>query len=205
MNNSKSAPPEKFKGEEVNQALKRLAENMEITECPALKIVVCGGAALNVLGLVTRPTSDIDVLGTTEEGRIERPRFPEKFKQVIKEMSEESGYRKDWINTGPSMLIEYLPEGLTDRLTHKSYGNKLDVYFLSRRDQIFFKMYASVNKGGYHYNDLQQLNPSAQEARESAAWTFYKIPKQIPLEETKQQLKQVLEGLGYNELIKEFE
>jgi len=45
-----------------------------------IEIVVCGGAALNAMGLVQRVTSDVDVLGILEHDgipTIRRADFPE--------------------------------------------------------------------------------------------------------------------------------
>jgi hypothetical protein len=47
-----------------------------------------------------------------------------------------------------------LPEGFVSRLFQKDYGRRLTVYFAGRKDQIHFKLYAAVDRGGYHIDDL---------------------------------------------------
>lgn len=51
----------------INRALERLSALME-AECePPVGLLVCGGAALNVLGLIRRSTRDVDVICVAEE------------------------------------------------------------------------------------------------------------------------------------------
>lgn len=64
-----------------------------------------------------------------------------------------------------------LPEGLEDRLQTKGFGNSLIVHFIGRLDQIYFKLYASVDRGGYHIDDLLQLSPTENELLEAARWS----------------------------------
>ena len=58
--------------------------------------------------------------------------------------------------TGPADLLKYgLPEGFKERLQTKIYGQELTVHYISRVDQIHFKVYASVDSGpGRHVDDL---------------------------------------------------
>jgi hypothetical protein len=50
----------------IEQALAALGTQLELAEHAPIDIVVIGGAALNVLGFVARPTRDVDVLSLTE-------------------------------------------------------------------------------------------------------------------------------------------
>jgi hypothetical protein len=38
-------------------------------------------------------------------------------------------------------------------------------HFISRWDQIHFKLYATIDRGGYHLNDLQALQPKTRRSR----------------------------------------
>jgi len=67
-----------------------------------------------------------------------------------------------------------------DRLRSKRYGNRLTVNFIDRRDQIFFKFFAAVDRGGpsYHLDDLLALEPSAIELEAAFEWTMLQDPSE---------------------------
>ena len=163
------------------------------------KLIVCGGAALAELNLVQRTTKDIDVIGKFSEENIEYAGFDEQFKEQVSIIAELLNLPSNWINTGPESLLQTgLPPGLLNRLTKKSYGKNLTIGFISRIDQIFLKLYASVDRGGYHVDDLINLSPSDIELIDAAHWvcnqdtseTFYLL------------LKSMLEQIGYKNVTK---
>ena len=87
-------------------------------------------------------------------------------------MARDLGLPRDWINDGPASLVEQgLPEGFSKRLTKVQTGSSLSVY-ISRIDQIHFKLYASADRGGYHVDDLMKLEPTESEIVEAARWTM---------------------------------
>ena len=45
-------------------------------------------------------------------------------------------------------------------------------HFTGRFDQIHFKLYASVDRGGYHIEDLRALSPSHDELEAAARWAM---------------------------------
>ena len=63
-----------------------------------------------------------------------------------------------------------LPDGFQQRLQQEVIGKKLVIHYISRYDQIFFKTFASADRGGYHVSDLKKLNPSEDELVEAAKW-----------------------------------
>ncbi len=65
-----------------------------------------------------------------------------------------------------------LPNGIETRLVKRNYGNHLTVYFISRTDQIFFKLYAAVDRNDYHVQDLLALHPTENELEEAARWVL---------------------------------
>lgn len=96
-------------------------------------LVVCGGAALNALGLVERTTSDIDVVGFADEVKerivVRRAEFPSWLREAAGKVARDLGLPKDWLNDGPASLIELgLPEGFADRLNRIEVGTSLAVY-----------------------------------------------------------------------------
>ena len=58
------------------------------------------------------------------------------------------------------------------RLERREIPPKLVVYFISRLDQIHFKLYATVDQGGYHMTDLTELKPTDDEIETAARWTM---------------------------------
>jgi hypothetical protein len=65
-----------------------------------------------------------------------------------------------------------VPEGLYERLTWISYGDNLKIGYISRTDQIYFKLYASVDRGGYHSDDLLKLHPDQNELIAACHWVL---------------------------------
>jgi hypothetical protein len=161
----------------LDKALTALNDQLEIRKSPVIEIVVCGGSALQFLGLVDRTTKDVDVLAfvTSNNGFISLVtaiELPVYLSDSIKIVSRDLKLPENWFNSGPTdLLSQGLPLGLEDRLIHKGYGSRLTVYYISRYDQICFKLYASINGGGQrHLNDLITLNPSDDELLTAARW-----------------------------------
>ena len=185
----------------LEKALGLLAELIEDQE--PQHYVVCGGSSLLALGLIRRTTTkDVDVLASLEDGKLipARP-LPEWLFKAVRQASKDFGLMENWFNTGPSdeSFFKFgFPEGLVDRLTTRDYGPKLRIGYISRYDQIFFKLYATADSGpGRHYQDLQDLGPSADELLAAARWTR----SQDPSEGFRFVLGEVLKTMGHERLI----
>jgi len=168
-----------------------------------LEIIVCGGSALSIIGLVKRVTKDIDVLAFVEKTdshfKIVRADFPGWLKEVISKIARDFGLPQNWMNPGPTSLVDLgLPEGLEDRLIKRNYGDNLTVYYISRFDQIHFKLYASVDRGGYHVDDLLELKPTSEELEAAARWSMTHDVS----EGYRNVLKHLLKRLGYDDVAK---
>ena len=70
------------------------------------------------------------------------------------------------------------------------------VSFISRYDQIYFKLYAAADQGGRHFTDLKKLSPTARGAARGGRWTF----TQDISEGFRQIIGEVLQALGYGNL-----
>ena len=78
---------------------------------------------------------------------------------------------EDWLNNGPASQFDMgLPEGFVHRLQRIRIGERLVIYYISRIDQIFFKTFASADRGGYHIADLKALAPTEEELYAAAIW-----------------------------------
>ena len=91
-----------------------------------------------------------------------------------------------------------MPEGFEKRLVKRVYGHFLSVYFISRLDQIHFKLYAAVDQDDYHVQDLFALKPTEDEIEMAANW----VVTQDVSEVFKALLKDFLEIHKYGDIAK---
>lgn len=156
----------------LNEALSLLNEQLFLEGAESVHLVVCGGSALIATGLVPRTTQDVDVVALMDDGILKDPApFPEKLVRAAKTTADLLNLPEDWLNSGPADLFRMgLPDGFVERLQKKIVGECLVMHFVSRTDQIHFKLYASVDRGGYHVTDLKALNPTAEELFIAAKW-----------------------------------
>lgn len=170
-----------FQGKkEIEKILSALGEQLEAANATVPELVVCGGSALNVLGLVSRTTKDVDVVAFARKnakGNIHLERaepFPDELIRACQKIARDFNLPEKWLNAGPTSALDFgLPEGLMERVETRRFGKGLIVHFLNRYDQICFKLYAAVDQGmGKHYNDLLALGPNAKELEEAARWSM---------------------------------
>lgn len=98
--------------------------------------------------------------------------LPSYLLEAVHQVAADLDLGKNWLNSGPADLVDPgLPPGFTARLHRKKYGDRLTINYISRIDQIYFKLYAAVDSGpGYHVDDLLALEPSMEEIAAAAAW-----------------------------------
>lgn len=187
----------------IDKIFKALDRQIAVHNGLPFSIVVCGGTALAALGLVLRTTKDVDVLGEVvhDEQKIEIKkidRFPQWFVEASEIVGRDFGLTKYWIDKGPTFQLESgLPLGFVQRLVPKIYGDYLCVYFISRIDQIYFKLFASLDRDGYHVDDLLNLKPSPDEMLMAAKWVL----TQDDSEEFKMNLYDFLRKKGFRDII----
>ena len=168
-----------YQYEQFDTALRLLSGRLDIAGAPNFNLVVCGGTALVATELVMRATRDVDIVALADDdGELVDPApLPEVLERAAREVAEDLGLPKDWLNNGPSsgeggLFRLGLPKGFADRLSWKRFGEKLTVAFIGRIDQIHFKLYAAVDQfGSYHATDLQALNPTDEELLKAVAWS----------------------------------
>jgi len=185
----------------LEEALELLAELT--ADQPEQHWVVCGGSSLLALGLVRRTTTrDVDVLARVTGGNLITAKpLPDWLSKAAHQVRMHLGLMENWFNTGPSddSFFRFgLPEGLAERLVTRDYGSNLRISFISRYDQIFFKLYATADSGqGRHFQDLKDLQPTAEELLAAARWTR----TQDPSEGFLFILGETLKGLGHEDLV----
>jgi hypothetical protein len=197
---------------DIETALTQVGEQLAY-ELLRFSVVVVGGAALNLLGIVKRSTSDVDILAfsndvenSSDEALSRAPEpVPPELALAIEIVAGEMNLDPHWLNVGPGLQwAQGLPEGLGKRLLWNHYGPSdepafgLDVGLASRYDLIFFKLYAAADHastGSVHYKDLLALEPTPEELDAAADWIrpqnaspeFHKILDQL-LDHLKRQL-----------------
>lgn len=137
-------------------------------------VVAVGGAGLQLIGIIDRPTRDIDLVALIEGDQLVSPGrdLPATLAEAVADVARVLDLDSTWMNSGPASLLDLgLPDGFRARLERRAYGG-LELSLASRFDQIHFKLYAAADDapGGKHHVDLKRLRPSAEELRVAAAW-----------------------------------
>jgi hypothetical protein len=169
----------------IEQALTAVGQLLA-AEGVEVGVVVVGGTALNLLGVVERTTDDVDVLALLQSGSdpgrevlIPPDPLPESLRHAIARVARDYQLPADWMNTMVGLQWETgLPPGLDGRLHWRRYGG-LRVGLADREDLIFLKLYAAADSGGptsVHVQDLLALCPSRGELKAAAAWVQEQDP-----------------------------
>lgn len=169
----------------------------------SVHLVVCGGAALIALNLVSRTTKDVDVLATMKDGRLHCARpLPDWLREDANAVRTELKLPDNWLNDGPTdedLSRLGLPSRVAERLVPREFGPVLKISFISRYDQIHFKRYAAADQGGRHLSDLRKLAPTAGELLDATRWTF----TQDVSEGFRQMVDEVLKGIGHGNITRQ--
>lgn len=169
-----------FQPEAITALLAALGERLELSRTP-VELVVIGGSALAILGLVERSTRDVDVVALLDgsELRSAKP-LPATVIEARDAVAADFDVNEEWLNARPGDLLQWgLPDGFVARLTRRDFGPYLAVHLASRLDQIHFKLYALVDQGtGRHEEDLRALEPTADELRAAARWVITHDPSE---------------------------
>jgi hypothetical protein len=156
----------------VEYALDLLGRLLAERGC-SYEIVVVGGSALLLLGIVERPTHDLDVLAVVDDGEyVSAQPLPSELGDAARDVAARLGLESDWLNGVVSAQLKTgLPPGFRNRVETRSYG-ALVVHVAGRLDQIYLKLYAAVDHSGRgkHVDDLRRLVPSRQELLDAADW-----------------------------------
>jgi hypothetical protein len=164
---------------DIERVFYALSEHLALLDAGTVEIVVCGGAAMNILGYVRRTTEDVDVIAfidTAQDGKkhlIKATPMRSELIQAAQEVARDFNLKENWFNSAAASVMDFgLPEGLLERTESRSYGKNLIVHFLTRFDQIHFKLYAAVDRGGKHVDDLLALKPNSEELQKAAQWSM---------------------------------
>jgi hypothetical protein len=141
---------------------------------------------MNLLGLVDRATTDVDILAfaSTDGAGVLRLRPPDEpipadLAQAASTVAGDLGLDSHWLNTGPaSQWRTGLPPGLEGRVEWRCYEG-LWVGIVGRHDLIYFKLYAAADDVGVssvHFQDLLALSPGDEDLEEAGGWVREQDP-----------------------------
>ena len=96
---------------DVDSILSALGEQLEQLAGEVIEILVCGGSALNVAGLIQRTTKDVDVLacinrtGTGDVLLIKADPLHPALIAAAKKVARDFNLPETWLNAGPASPI----------------------------------------------------------------------------------------------------
>ena len=127
--------------------------------------VVIGGAALNLLGVVSRLTKDCDIL---------HPEIPKEIAEASRafaiELRVQGGTLQDnWLNNGPASLAGQLLPRWENRLQTVFVGKAICLRSLGREDLLCAKLFALCDRG-IDLRDCIALAPSVNELESVLPW-----------------------------------
>jgi hypothetical protein len=169
-----------FSSKSLEDALEVLGEVLA-DRGKEVELVAIGGGSLLLLDLIERPTKDLDLVAIVSARRyVSATPLPDYLSSAVREVAAAMGLQDDWINGGPTSLLDFgLPEGFEQRTTTRRFGG-LVLHLAGRRDQIFFKLYAAVDQGpgSKHVVDLAKLEPLPEDLTGAAAWCRTRDPSE---------------------------
>jgi hypothetical protein len=87
--------------QQIQEALLRTGRRLALADAGEFALLVCGGSALNLAGIIQRPTRDVDVLGLiqgTEPATVAAQQLPEEVTRAAEFVAMDLGLPSDWLN-----------------------------------------------------------------------------------------------------------
>jgi len=130
-----------------------------------LEGIAIGGAALALLGIITRETRDCDLLDPELSPQMTEAAIA--FAREVRARGEL--LRDDWLNNGPRSLARLLPEGWRSRLQPIFQGKSIHLWCLGRPEFLLSKLFALCDRG-MDLGDCLALAPSPEELTQAQPW-----------------------------------
>ena len=106
----------------LEMAFESVAVRLRENDADPIEIVVCGGTALILTGMVPRTTKDVDIVALAKSGVLRSPDPPpDALREAAAEAADDMNLPANWLNNGPSrgqggLFQMGLPTGLAERL-----------------------------------------------------------------------------------------
>jgi Nucleotidyltransferase of unknown function (DUF6036) len=141
--------------------LKRVDE--ELARIGELRtLIICGGGALIVMGIIDRQTRDVDVL---------EPEIDPILKAIAARIGKEFGLSEKWLNNGPESLRRDLNTGWEKRTTSIFKGKALELRGLGRADLLASKLFAFCDRED-DFEDVLEMKPTKSELEDIFPWVL---------------------------------
>lgn len=153
--------------------------------------VIIGGAALIALGVTSRTTEDIDCLF---------PKIPDEIKQASHDFVREYPdfeLMDNWLNNGPSSLVDDLPEDWQGRLVPVYTGQSIVLQTLGRIDLLRTKLFALCDRQE-DLPDCIALAPTAEELTICSPWVIDRDGNSFWPEHVRNTFVSLEERIGYD-------
>lgn len=146
------------------------------------RLVVVGGTALLLRGVITRATEDLDVIATADPSgtllAADRP-LDQRLLSVAAVVASELDLAEDWLNSVVSVQWDgaTMPPGMAERIEWRTFGG-LDLGIAGIDALIALKLYATVDerverrRPPKHRNDLIALKPTDEQWHAAADWVL---------------------------------
>ena len=93
--------------ESLEEALKTLGAVLKDKGTP-FELLAIGGSGLLLLGLIDRPTGDLDVIALVRSGAFQKlEALPEALGAAVEQVGEALGLGDEWLNAHPSSLMDF--------------------------------------------------------------------------------------------------
>ena len=189
-------------GSQIQDALSRLGQRLALVDAGEYALLICGGSALNLAGLVDRPTRDVDVLGLvrgTEKALVAAELLPEEVSRAAQFVAADLNLPADWLNDSALAVHRLgLPTGILNRAHRWEFGPCLTLYVIGRQDQVALKLYAALHRqnGQRHFRDLDAIEATQAEMEFAVHWLLDR--KTSP--EFRKAICKISEALGFRKL-----
>ena len=150
----------RFQPNEIITEFDRYLEEQSLN----FEAIVIGGAALALLGIITRTTRDVDLLTSS---------IPPIIKRQAKEFAKIRGLAESWLNNAPESLKNELPAGWESKIQRIYQGKSLTLWTLERQHLIISKLYATCDRDADDFQDLLAMKPNAKEIDEASDWIVH--------------------------------
>jgi len=188
-------------GNDALEALAALGRKLETRGTESISLLICGGSALNISGLLSRATEDVDVLAGTNANKPWRE-MPNWLFECAEEVAKDLHLEARWLNdAAASVAAMGLPAGILSRATKRSCGKLLEIATASRMDLIALKCFAALDPkvGAKHLGDLVDLNPKPEEMSFACDWLLDRPTSA----EFRAAVRQLCDVLGRSDLARE--